>query len=395
MISFTTLINYFIVLGVILLSKSLYFESFGSNILLLPFMCLIYIFYFNKNNLIVSKSLLIFSIFSILIIIANPNYRDISVYTYIVRVFIAFAIVHYITFEKFSEIFIKIIFFISGISLLYIFIIYFNIPSILDNLISLPNSQYRNFIFFAIPVDFINYQIFRNSGLWCEPGAFQIFVNISFIFLIVNNTLNYKKYIFILLIIISIGSTTGFIVFSLLSLVYYKTLYYIKFSLFMKLSIIVLLVVLMALFIPNIIIKFTENSSLLSRYYDLIISINMFTDNIIFGYGFGNQLIYSVNYGENLLGYQLYHSSMGPTGSDGITMLISQIGILSFILLVPFLFPGYCKKLSIFQSILISISLLLMFNTENLTFYLIFIVLTFYGFKESMYKVTKVTKVTK
>jgi len=358
-------------------------------------MCLIYIFYFNKNNLIVSKSLLIFSIFSILIIIANPNYRDISVYTYIVRVFIAFAIVHYITFEKFSEIFIKIIFFISGISLLYIFIIYFNIPSILDNLISLPNSQYRNFIFFAIPVDFINYQIFRNSGLWCEPGAFQIFVNISFIFLIVNNTLNYKKYIFILLIIISIGSTTGFIVFSLLSIVYYKTLYYIKFSLFMKLSIIVLLVVLMALFIPNIIIKFTENSSLLSRYYDLIISINMFTDNIIFGYGFGNQLIYSVNYGENLLGYQLYHSSMGPTGSDGITMLISQIGILSFILLVPFLFPGYCKKLSIFQSILISISLLLMFNTENLTFYLIFIVLTFYGFKESMYKVTKVTKVTK
>ena len=60
-------------------------------------------------------------------------------------------------------------------------------------------------------------------------------------------------------------------------------------------------------------------------------------------------------------------------------MFISQVGILGFILIIPFLFPKYISHLSVLDKIVISISLFLIFNTENFTFLLIFIVLTFYG----------------
>ena len=43
-----------------------------------------------------------------------------------------------------------------------------------------------NFLLFA--VDFLNSETvgFRNNGLWWEPGAFQLFINIAFLFQIIT-----------------------------------------------------------------------------------------------------------------------------------------------------------------------------------------------------------------
>ena len=119
--------------------------------------------------------------------------------------------------------------------------------------------------------------------------------------------------------------------------------------------------------------------SFLSRYYDFIISYNLFIDNFILGYGFGSQIENAIPYGADLIGHDVYYSLNRPTGSDGISMFIAQIGIFSFIFLAPFLVPKYYAYLHFAQKLIISVSLLLMFNTENFTFILIFTILSIYG----------------
>lgn len=367
-----------IVLCVILLSKSLYYESYGTNILLIVFLFLLMVFT-NFINLKINKIVLlyIFGIIILLLINIDTNYKSFLVL--INRILIAIIVIHLMTFERFSKAFIDIIILISIVSWFSWLVILLDIPSFLPNFTGIDGRILRNFIFFGVWEEFINYTTFRNSGLWWEPGAFQVFVNLAFIFALTNRIMTIKKYFIFLITIITITSTTGFLVFGLLSLIYFK-----KYFIFKKKHLIHLCIflILLIISIPIIYDKFNSDSSsfasFLSRYYDLLVSVNMFIDNTFIGYGFANQIEKAIPYGENLVGYDLYYLSP-PTGSDGITMFISQVGILGFILIIPFLFPKYIVHLNIFDKILISISLFLMFNTENFTFILIFIVLTFYG----------------
>ncbi len=86
---------------------------------------------------------------------------------------------------------------------------------------------------------------------------------------------------------------------------------------------------------------FHSASSLIS---DVLISFELLMDNLWFGYGYGNQIEVAIPFGEKLLGYDNYHSSSRPTGSDGLTMFIFQVGIFGVLLILPFLFPSYIKK---------------------------------------------------
>lgn len=374
--------DFFIVLSVILISKSLYYESYGTNILLIGFLSFLML-NTNFKYLKINKMILlyIFGIITLLLINIDTNYSSFLVL--INRVLIAILVIYLITFERFSKAFIDIIIVLSVISWFSWLVILLDIPSFLPNFAGIDGRPIRNFIFFGVWEEFINYKTFRNSGLWWEPGAFQVFVNLAFIFSLINKVVTIKKYFVFLITIISITSTTGFLVFLMLSLIYFKKFLNLnkKNLLYLGLFLILSLVSFVYL-IPLIYDKFNSDSnsfvSFLSRYYDVLISINMFVDNIFIGYGFGSQIEKAIPYGENLIGYDLYYLAT-PTGADGITMFISQVGILGFILIIPFLFPKYISHLSVLDKIVISISLFLIFNTENFTFLLIFIVLTFYG----------------
>ncbi|EGR0668467.1 hypothetical protein M2G36_20855 [Vibrio vulnificus] len=121
--------------------------------------------------------------------------------------------------------------------------------------------------------------------------------------------------------------------------------------------------------------------SLLSRYYDFLISYNMFLENPLVGYGLGNQIEKAIPFGIDLLGYNSYFSLAKPTGSDGITMFISQVGLLGFIFVFFLLFPIYgSAKISTLGRCLIALALLITFNTQNFTFLIIFNVLVLYSF---------------
>lgn len=371
-----------IVLGVILLSKSLYYESYGTNILLIVFLSFLMVFT-NFVNLKINKIVLLYIFGMTTLLLINIDTRYSSFLVLINRILIAILVVYLMTFEKFSKAFVNIIILISIISWFSWFVILLDIPSFLPNFSGIDGRSMRNFVFFGVWEGFINYKIFRNSGLWWEPGAFQLFVNLAFIFSLVNDNTTLKKYIVFLITIVTTMSTTGIIVFILLSLIYLKKYFYLKKSdLLLLVTLLLLLFVSIVFLIPVIYDKFNTDSSsfvsFLSRYYDLLVSVNMFIDNIFIGYGFGSQIEKAIPYGENLIGYDLYYMSQ-PTGADGISMFISQVGILGFLLIIPFLFPRYISHLDLFDKLLFSLSLLLMFNTENFTFILIFIVLTFYG----------------
>lgn len=377
-----TLLNFIIVLSVILVSKSLYYETYGKNIFLLPFfLFLSYVAYIRKIKF--HKGIVLYSLFFILLVMINLESQYSSIMVLLFRLSIGLMLISLIDFEKFSKIFSSIILVIGIISLLSIPVIYFNIQSPLPDFIGTDTRLLRNFIFFGVSENFITFSTFRNSGLWWEPGAFALFVSLAIIFSIINEDMTLKKFALFGIIIFSTGSTTGLIVFLLLSLTLIEVKIDKKNILIVLFAVPILLFIVYIYFLPNILQKFDPDgnsiASFLSRYYDVVISIEMFKENILLGYGFGSYIQNAIPFGENLFGATVYYSPAKPTGADGISVLFAQIGILSIILLLPFLFPKYIRKLTLLQKIVITVLLLIIFNTEDFTFTLIFTILTFYG----------------
>ena len=379
---------FFSVLFVVLLSKSLYFESYGENALLILLLCYFLMIVVLKTTLIkINVYLILITTLLILVVMINPDMAISSFLVLIIRALIAVLFVSLIPFQAFVKCYVKIILFLSVVSWFSWLIILFDIQSFLPNFSPTDERIIRNFLFFGVWDSFVVHQNFRNSGLWWEPGAFQVFVNLAFMFLIVTKSLNLKHFVIILITILTISSTTGFVVFFLLSCAYfYKK---IKFSLslinvlYLTVAIAFLFIVIF-LFSPNISEKFNSESgsfvSFLSRYYDYLISFNLFIDNPLLGYGFGSQLQIAIPYGELLLGDYEYNL-VKPTGADGLTMFVAQTGVFGLLFLFLFVFPKYMYKQGFFAGLMFSMSLILMFNTENLTFTVIFMVLLLYSFK--------------
>ena len=372
-----------IVLGIILISKSLYYESYGGSFLLIGlFFLLAFIIVPNIKNLKVDKIILLYSLslLSIILMNAEPSYKQWLIL--LVRMLIAIMIIHLISFERFSNAFIKIMLVLSVISWSALAMIYFNVQSPLPAFTSehyiedVQGRILRNFIFFGVDEGLITYNILRVSSLWWEPGAFQLFVNLAFAFSLINNTISKQKYIIFLITILATLSTTGVIVFVLLSIIFFKK--YFKLNNPILYLIPFFFIIFGTIFIaPEIYGKLTS-LSFLSRYHDILISIHMFSENFFVGYGYGTQVEKAIPYGLKLLGSELYYM-MPPAGTDGITMFIAQVGVLGFIFIIPFLIPKYFNHLNLGVRVLISLSLFLMFNTQHFTQMLIFTVLTFYG----------------
>ncbi len=104
----------------------------------------------------------------------------------------------------------------------------------------------------------------------------------------------------------------------------------------------------------------------------------MFKENLLISYGFGSQIERAIPFGLNMIGADFY-DKVKPTGSDGITMLIAQLGVFSVFLLDPLLLPKYLRGYSIYFRFFIALSLFCLFNAQNFTFLLIFIILAAYG----------------
>tara|TARA_B110000211_G_scaffold231975_1_gene294673 strand:- start:1127 stop:1927 length:801 start_codon:yes stop_codon:yes gene_type:complete len=249
-----------------------------------------------------------------------------------------------------------------------------NVTSIFPDFISIEGDHYTNFVFFGIlEGEHTFLGLLRNNGLWWEPGAFQVIINLAFLLGLAFKRVSINDYFLFLIVIISTASTAGVFIFSLLSFIYFRD--NINYKL---ISIFVLLIVpvLFATSFYEIVIESKlnlENGSASSRFNDAVVAIKMFLDYPFIGTGMGDIEI-----------LEKYTSKFSyGTGSNGLLLLLANLGISSFIIFTPLIFPGYLKGFNKkIDKIIVSLSLFLIFFTQNFTIMLIFSIMIFYGVKK-------------
>ncbi len=374
-------IKLFIVLCAILISGSLYYATYLKNTFLIFFLILISFFYIlqlirtSPKSFSFCKKKILYLIIIPSVVFINQNFVFTSSGVLFLCLLCSFLITEIISFENFSEIFLRIILFLCISSWLAIPVIYFNLISPFADFVSITSQKYSNFIFFGIlnndsfmqgELDFYYNRI---SGLFWEPGAFQIFINIAYFLSLIKNNFKFNMLHFLVFFITLLlsQSTAGLLVFFLLSLL----------GSFYKNRIFVLLVFVSLFFIDfsPFFGKFYESSnsyvSFSSRLLDNKIDFYRFLGNPLTGVGYGNYWD-RLDYIENA-------NNSGATGSDGIILLLSYLGLPALFIIYPLLFPVYMRKQGLIHRLLFSLAFFIMFNNENFFPYLLPWILIFYG----------------
>lgn len=375
--------NIIIVLG-ILVSKSLYYETFGQNILLVLILGLVFLNVFYKTlkkEFYISKKSILLYLLIVLIVFINPNKAMSTSLVFTTALTIALFFTNSIPLSHFTRVFYKFTKFIMIASLFRYFFIFTNIPSFLPDFVSIIGDSYENFIFFGIPKAVGTYfGLLRNNGLWWEPGAFQVIINLAFLLGLLFKNVTKKDYFLFLFVILTTLSTAGILIFSILSFIYFSSNLNYKLIVFFLLLIapIISLSSYYQDYYQNVIVNKLdlENPSANSRFNDATLALRLFSAYPVIGTGMGNVEIFE-EYKEK---YKY------GTRSNGVLNLLAYLGILSIVIFIPVFYPGYLKKLDRKEKSLASISLVLIFFTQNFTAILIFPLLIFYG--ASKYKLS-------
>jgi hypothetical protein len=209
------------------------------------------------------------------------------------------------TFTNFKKVYINTMFFIA-IYCLVIFIIGINF-----------NLQQYAFYLGQFP-NFMGYNLYaiekmRNSGIFWEPGGYQIFLNLALIFMLDQKEAKYnskKDWIKVIIFIISIlttKSTTGYIILGILLAYFFlrnirrkNTINAVMYS-FLILPVLFILI----LFLFNsdaVTMKFTEtNYSFIERKNHLFSSLHAISQGPWFGFGYQSIIRNAVSYKYGLI----------------------------------------------------------------------------------------------
>ena len=386
-------INTLIVALTIIYSGSLYYSTFylkslTANFYLIPLLIILFMICLNRG-ITYSRINILFLLLTLMIVVKGSDVDYLKTpAVYCAVILSAFLIVSIISFEQFSEKYLRIVLILSVLSWLAIPFTYFQIYSILPNFISADvRFEYENYIFFAIQkfnidaVPTAGISVLRsNGGIFWEPGAWQIFVNTGFILGMANRLITYRRYLIILLTNLSIASTTGLIVFLLLSIVIFASDHIQtkgKIALYFLL-IISIVAVLSLNFFADSVLKLipgtSAHGSFITRLDDNMLDLNVFLEHLFNGVGIGN--MGARQFYSDLTGIRL------ASGSDGLMKFISEVGILGFVVIKPIIFPTYLNKYRIWQRLIFCFCFVLMFNTEGMMPYLLPWIIAFYGLKK-------------
>ncbi|OQA01361.1 MAG: hypothetical protein BWY70_00410 [Bacteroidetes bacterium ADurb.Bin408] len=150
------------------------------------------------------------------------NFKASTLIGIILRLILGYIIIKIVK-TKFLNIFINIIYFTCFITVPIFLIIlltpsidfflsladYFKTPSFFDNAID--DRIYPNIIFYTFNKYFI-YENIRNSGPFCEPGMYAVYLNLALLFnIMINKKMFSRKNIFLIVTIITTISTAGYL----------------------------------------------------------------------------------------------------------------------------------------------------------------------------------------
>jgi hypothetical protein len=336
------IMKYILYLSTILLiltSGTVYFSIEHGNVFLVLFFalsCILFVRYkkIHKKNLSV---LLIIYVLLIANTLVNVNYKvDIeTLINFTIKLFFVMIFCSNVKLEDFKSMFINIIVVMCVSSLLW-----YGMSELLG--ISLPMQQLKNvkdITFFYTPYHTLGWATLfhRNAGMFWEPGAYQIFINLALLFLFDQQNFNKRNKIkcsILMITLITTKSTTGYIIFALvlvncLNISSKKS----KIKVSKGTNIIVLVIaaaVAITTLLSNSVIidKFNEeNQSFIIRQKDLFQSINIVKEKPLMGYGvLSDELFYKQKARE-----------IG-SNSNGILYFVEMIGIVGIILFSIILF---------------------------------------------------------
>ena len=370
------MLGYFLVLLSLLVSKSLYYETFGENYLLLfTVLILLLILIFNGaySRLKFSKGSIIGLIVVVLSVVVNFSFALTTVSVFITALYAAFLLRTLVSYKSFALKFFRIVNVLMCFSLLRYLVIIFSLDSSLPDFISIEGDHYKNFVFFGVLKTQTTYfQLLRNNGLWWEPGAFQVIINLSYIFGLSLDMINKRYFILYFVIILSTFSTAGFLVFAMLSIIFVRR----NFSIATGMLIILISVpfILFSGFYNEVIGSKVnlDHGSTLSRFNDSMLALRIFVENPFFGIGLGN--VDSIDVYTRRYDY--------GTGSNGILLLFSYLGIFAFFIFFYLAVPAYLVYFrNKFERVIVAISFILIFFSQNFIIILIFSILIVYGFR--------------
>ncbi len=287
-----------------------------------------------------------------------------------------------INFQNFVLAYIKIIYYIALLSII-LFSTFLLFPSILSIFpVSLNNADvsYVNLFFY---VHFL--EVFRNTGIFREPGVYMIYLNIAILFeLFYFNKPNKKHILVFVIALMTTLSTGGFLVFLMIFITYFlktkKIRKYLQSLVFGAL--IVLIVSLNFDYFESSLMKFdpasTNYGSTVARIASVTVPLNIFMDSPMIGVGFANFESLYQTYSYELFGFIMLS---GGHSTNTLINALATFGIIYFILIVI----GYYKFTKVFSKsllirILIFTSFILMFSNEDIRYSLLYSTLLFYGY---------------
>lgn len=336
------IVVYYFTLLIIILSKSLVFGikySQAMNLIFFASAAILLILNIRNTHYNLKKIYIIVLMIIINILINNSSGIDYSQVLFLIILLISMCVVQANLYKSEFEIaFINIITILAAISLICIVLSQY-IPI---NKFPFYSEEYikGNYFGYTFYNTFLaNGEINRNSGIFWEPGAFQIFLNLALMCMIFNdrktNKLYKLKMIILIIATVTTESTTGYIVIGII-LVY--SLLTRKIQIFKNKSILTAMIsTLLGIIITVITVYFISNSyvvinkinnrnqgtSYSIRQNDMYSTIDIIKKYPIMGAGFASDLI---TFEENTRGI--------TSNSNGLLNFVEKFGIpISFIYL--------------------------------------------------------------
>ncbi|KAA2245358.1 hypothetical protein F0L74_05185 [Chitinophaga agrisoli] len=208
-------------------------------------------------------------------------------------------------------------------------------PFLMDIDLEILKVKTFSFIFFYESLfDFAGGSIFRNQGLFWEPGVLAIYLNLLFYISILR-----KKNVFVgvlsAFLIFTTFSTTGLMLLVVQSLVIFKGV--IRKNIAYIVPLLLLCIPILPFILDNFQSKLQDdNGSFLVRAYDYMVSLNMIKDNWLTGVGFGNDVYLKAQ--ESSSFFQSAELLEVRRNSNSIMLLFVSFGIPVGIIVMRYLF---------------------------------------------------------
>ncbi|WP_411346671.1 O-antigen ligase family protein [Paenibacillus sp. WLX1005] len=208
----------------------------------------------------------------------------------------------------------------------------------------------------------------RNQGIFWEPGAYQVFLNLGILLtLFLNKKVPKWRLIILTATLLTTMSTSGYMICGLIFLAY--VIRNGKREQMAQMLLSLLLFIPLVFFIAQsgvVTDKFQDgNASFDRRSLDTSSNLELMVEKPLFGWGFQNNAVLMERYGI-------------PDSSNSLLTFGYQFGLpLLLILMIYYYFQILRPVGGVFQALLIFIGLLVVFSTENMLFQPLFITLMF------------------